>query len=450
MITTLRELERIKDDQQELILSVKSEVAESATVTVAWCLSKVAALGLVGRDLTRGSWYLDRLLISVQNGKEETSRQLVPLQDGLAHVQFHRPGLNIIHATIVRNCSPDRENDLLTKRQFREYNYLLYDHSGEFRANFVDGFATGSVGVEVPEGLFAKKPASWVWRLVNWWCETPPVDQCQFRRRAIFALPMAIFWGFAYLAHLLVALLLGLRWSRIDWLCRDGLPTSYLDWEDSFFLYRKKESWTHREKREERYPAYWPLIPAFPAGIFLIGCVFWFTRGFVKEGEVKWFVENFCSPRQLWWESLAIAGALSLLIVLIHGVTIAFCCLFYAIDWLAKLARTHRMLAVTSPVIALLKKIYGRTLGGMLKAREARRWQQGNRESDRRQRLRTAIDENELIALLPTEILPPEVAELVCTGQPRPLSVKELSPRRRTVRLRFSALKSQVCRPFAW
>lgn len=38
--------------------------------------------------------------------------------------------------------------------------------------------------------------------------------------------------------------------------------------------------------------------------------------------------------------------------------------------------------------------------------------------------------------------------DLVCNGQPLPEKVQDLSPKRRSIRLRFSELKSKVCKPF--
>jgi hypothetical protein len=44
---------------------------------------------------------------------------------------------------------------------------------------------------------------------------------------------------------------------------------------------------------------------------------------------------------------------------------------------------------------------------------------------------------------------PEEMAAIVCSGVKKPLKVSDLPSKKRTLKLRFQELKSQVCKPFA-
>jgi hypothetical protein len=165
-----------------------------------------------------------------------------------SYVRFYRPGKNRIFA-ILDKTSPldkDRIKGLLNN------NYLI-DHP-ESKLEF-DGFnpiedckinpccfdlVESHIDIELPEEVFAKQPSSLESRWVNFFYERAPIDQCQYRRRKIFAYTLAPFLVVLYysinilLRYLIYVGLLLAGYSRLNWriLFNYSLPICSI-WEGS-------------------------------------------------------------------------------------------------------------------------------------------------------------------------------------------------------------------------
>ena len=229
-----------------------------SVVLLTWNISQETALMLQEADTK------PYLLVAVSDGdhENEMSRDLVPLtKKGTMFLRFHRPGVNVVHATVVwsRGRADSPKKVLLARRdngefrtnvlrairlpveQIREQKEAL-EHEGRFlyepedkkrmaqirkELNRLDSELDGAYQapfelhirrdfddlwtlkfevqhvLEVPEAMFGK--SWWITRFFGnyykFWGRKA-VDQCQLRRRALFTIPTLpfffLFWGVVF------------------------------------------------------------------------------------------------------------------------------------------------------------------------------------------------------------------------------------------------------------
>ncbi len=195
-------------------------------------------------------------------------RGTYPLQDFTAYVPFMRPGKNYIHAVLLGadEAWPDTralDKPLARNIGFWKTTYLTADG---VTVHAMDQELWASVEVEVPESVFAQKPADWLWNWGNFSWRNPPVDTCDFRRRLIWAFSGQLAIASAVYAFRLIAVILlllcGMRGVNAAPL-RDPLACSTQDiWENLkgsvFTLWPTEKGW----KRHLRLVLL-PFAPAF-------------------------------------------------------------------------------------------------------------------------------------------------------------------------------------------
>lgn len=149
------------------------------------------------------------ILIIVQNEEEEGTsdkglRTLVPLDQGWAFVQFAHSGKNRI-TVVVLNQKDKHDNKTEPASGERTYKYSLplgdvyekidvHEHGPYLVFLSQDAVAISTEVVMVPEELFSQVPRStvgqWFWNWANGGARHAPIDDCDFRRRAIYALTL--------------------------------------------------------------------------------------------------------------------------------------------------------------------------------------------------------------------------------------------------------------------
>lgn len=144
-------------------------------------------------------------------------RKVVSLRDLLAYVEFRAPGKNKIWAFISHYSKQEAKNKYLS-REDGEYRTDVLTSDGTAYLDYlleVPQCNSESVSVDVPAGVFASEPEAWEKTWVNHFFRDKCVDQCDFRRRRLFAYGVQPFIMLGQLllraALLLLALAIGAR-----------------------------------------------------------------------------------------------------------------------------------------------------------------------------------------------------------------------------------------------
>ncbi len=186
----------------EMITNVEiAEIVDESTLKlsdsnmpVRWCITEKTKRILKENDVK-----YPFLLISVVNNGREIERILKPLEQEWDFIPFKKPGENRIFATIVwafkdegKESTKKLKKFFMEKRSSTEYENEIFEHNCE---NFYSYFGHDCKRIEgekqldiyVDKEFFAPEPAEWEKWWVNFWHETPPRDQCQFKKRRISA-----------------------------------------------------------------------------------------------------------------------------------------------------------------------------------------------------------------------------------------------------------------------
>jgi len=138
------------------------------------------------------------------------------------HVQFARPGTNIVQAFVINVASQDDEStikqwqrnpELLDTQHIPETDrYKIFTESYRDKRFNIDSYRHDVI---VPEQLFAPEPPEFAKALVRQFARGAQVDQCDFRRRFLISLalniPFQAYGIFARLFSLLYAIVFAKR-----------------------------------------------------------------------------------------------------------------------------------------------------------------------------------------------------------------------------------------------
>ena len=180
-------------------LQIADMDATSGSIPVSWCLDEESIKWMAENNIADPQVVI---VVSPVNTEEQKHRyhisseyrKVVPLQDLMTYVEFRYSGLNKIWGFI---SSKDKKSDVrLTylDRQGGKFETNILDFDGEEYAQWLKDADNSSgktlsvpLEVEVPEGVFAPEPASWEKAWVNYLFREKVVDQCEFRKRRLFA-----------------------------------------------------------------------------------------------------------------------------------------------------------------------------------------------------------------------------------------------------------------------
>jgi len=174
------------------LFTERTETADS-TMPVRWCLHR-DILDYLKTERIKRPYLL--LVVKHQDEKAEkkTERILVPLDHVLQYIQFKKPGIHRIAATVVWHREGNRlklQERFLGKDQHGSYELSVLNYSGELRYDLTDSqigqHGKGTLEVDVADEFFARERPKWMQGWVNLAFETVPRDECQFRKRCLFA-----------------------------------------------------------------------------------------------------------------------------------------------------------------------------------------------------------------------------------------------------------------------
>lgn len=385
-----------------LELHVSSSEINSSTLAVSWCvgpetLELLSRLGIADPVIVLCTApELPSEAPLYQSALPFESRTVVPLRDLMAYVELAKPGPNRIFGFIplFSGYSQRQTKDFFMKKnRCPKYNFEVISSDGH---DFLLDLAPlrpetpkDSIRVEVPAECFAPEPPSWEKAWVNHFFKFAPWDQCDFRRRRLFAYTLQPILMFFYLLPrlgiLLFAILIGSR--RLDLWKRTFQVLTYPTYrvlESNDVSSMVSGSWFIRDLKEDPPTT-------------LRGSIWFLVRSY--SGII--FMPLFAIPLVISMYFLGVAATLK-------GVGVILLSLFLLIS-------------------LLFLVILG---------------------VGERQKILSWLDS--LLSSDPLWYTQEEGQQhLVCNGQPRPTKVSELPPEHRTIRLRFKALKAKVCRPFA-
>jgi len=172
------------------------------------------------------------LLLVVTQGPpgylKEVDRRLIPLEQGMDFLCFARPGRYTIQAVILLERSQGSGSNLLQElvKKIGECSWQeqILAADGQFADltsyDIWQSLGRGTVDVTVAKESFSGMLLRWRWKWVNWWYQTLPRDDRQFRRRHVVAFTVQPFAIVAWIGclgllrftiALMLRFLLGLR-----------------------------------------------------------------------------------------------------------------------------------------------------------------------------------------------------------------------------------------------
>lgn len=261
-------------------IHVEDPNVDSGMVPVSWCVSRA----LLARLAELGIKDPHVLLVAAPAGDRyhpsKETRKLVPLTDGMAYVDFRTDGPNRVFAVLMFWWGGIRGvDDYLFAREggawkttllttdgsaLSERLHKVYQHGvstcgwgitelpeADTPSNdATDGWRAASsiLDVIVPAGVFAKPPPAWETTWVNHWFRNAPIDQCDYRKRRLWAYsvqpPVMLANWLLRVVVTLVALLAGFKqvnWRPVFHLLSTGFEQVVESFENGNYFWPK--SW---------------------------------------------------------------------------------------------------------------------------------------------------------------------------------------------------------------
>lgn len=377
-----------------LNLAIDREETAVPTIPIRWCIGKE----LVEKLLTDSKNYKPFILFVIRDEQGRENRVLVPLSQEMTYLSFQRPGDNRVVATVVRGwISPSMMSDLQETYLSRSRGFYCTDvlnSDGDSFLYHINSIGFAKMIVNVPKGVFAPEPSAWMEWWVNLLYEDEPRDECWFRKRCLFAFTIQ---------PALVALLAGLGFFR---LLLVALFFSFLGFVKDLDFGRILRSL----KNDPIFSGWHEAAKVF--------------------GETKYAFTPVVSFKGRKTRLLACVPFTPIYPALIT--------LFYLNDYvgLYYLGTFPMVIAagVLIPVVALGMIDLGRILLAYCFLGKL-----DDEEMEQQRKQKEEEDSRKLIE---------EVSALVCNGDITP-SISSLPLEKRTLYLRFLALKAMICRPYA-
>ena len=379
-----------EDVESSFELHVADTDATSGTIGVSWCLSRDLL-----KDLAANGVEDPQVVIVVAPEEhfhiKKEYRKVVPLKDLMAYVEFRHPGANRIYGLISYKGKKSARNHYLSKEKGQYESWVLNDEGDDFNVRFKDTAHKHYVAVDVPRECFAAEPSDAEKAWVNHFFRSKPNDQCNFRRRRLFAYlvqPFIMLVNFALrMVMLAVALLLGTRGLLSEWRSLFKILTYSLPATSEVFN----------------------------------GGTYYIRPDKYKDPDTLWEFITYCVKR---------GWTLPFMPLVAIPVAVVFATYGF-VEVITQVGAALGLIAVVVTLFVLII-LLGKFIADRMIARAKTR---PPRPAKKRKPL--WYEEEDAIGYL------------VCDGNQKPTTVSKLPSKHRTVKLRFHELKSMVCRPFA-
>ncbi len=125
------------------------------------------------------------------------------------YIQFNKPGKHNLIFVLFNDMSKEKRKEILQKGSLRIYyeNEIAFEDVERGYLGIQNGYCEALV--DIPEQFFAMVPKTgtrklW-WKWVNRWFLLDPVDECEFRKRALVAITIQpIIWILAFFLRFVV------------------------------------------------------------------------------------------------------------------------------------------------------------------------------------------------------------------------------------------------------
>lgn len=392
-----------------LELQITDNDVSSGSAQVSWCVDAETLKELADRRIKEPQLVIVVAPAGDAYRPSKEVRKVVPLKDLMTYMEFRTAGQNKVCGVVSYLTKKEACKKYLTKED-GTFSTSILDYDGEGYASWLraqeDADAQQSkqykslsisISVDVPKEIFAPEPAAWEKTWVNHFFRNKVVDQCEFRRRRLFAYlvqPLIILF---LMLGTSVVLLAGLLTGARSWSPKYLLhPLTYLPqdageiWNGgTVFIRHLKEDDDGTISRGSPitpwyfFRSFWSLffMPALVIPAILLAC-FGKLQQLATLGGVV---------------GLIFLAFLAVLTIMCYGARMFF--------WAPQVPKFF---------VWLIDKLIGQP-------------------NDK-----------------PMWYLKPEELDLiVCSEKRQHLTYKQIPARRKTVRLRFQNLKSKVCRPFS-
>lgn len=372
-------------------LFVADTDATSGSIAVSWCVSPETLKLMEDHEVIDPQLVI---IVSPEGEKykiQKEWRTVVSLKDLMTYVEFRVPGKNRISA-IVSFKSRKHAKDRYLSRDSGSYQTDVLEYDGNDYSYWLktadkNHTLAEPLMVNVPQECFAPEPSATEKEWVNHFFRNKAVDQCDFRRRRMFAYTVQpVLFALFMVPKLLLTLL--------------SLLTGCKNFSLKYLLH--------------------PLTYTFRDALNLIdlpivGSIF--IRALPEDNDVG-------VPSNMVWYLVRKLCFLPFMPMVF--IPLALFAWFHCASLLLAIAMIAGVLMITFIIMSVidtkvLTRIYHRIESWLPQASEPTPWY---------------LDEQE--------------ANLVmCSGRPKPTSIKNLPAKKRTLSLRFHDLKSKVCRPFS-
>jgi hypothetical protein len=200
-----------EDIEPDFELKLTEIDVTSGSIPITWCLSKK----WLESNNIRDYWVLFIVAPPTPSGRNAEWRGYAKLSDMMAYITFYRPGKNRVYARLSNH--KETVKDWMSryeghwKNEYVNYPSLSFelDEYQEGKWNFRLSFPNRpwcSLDLDMPTECFAAEPCDFEKTWVNWLWRDKSVDQCEFRKRRIFAYSIQPFlFLFAILLRFIVA-----------------------------------------------------------------------------------------------------------------------------------------------------------------------------------------------------------------------------------------------------
>jgi hypothetical protein len=162
----------------------------SGSIPLSWCLDEEAINYYLEKKCPNP--YIVICVIPVGSSSSKEKRFIAPIKDLIMYIPFSTKGKNKIFALVC--SSKSQAQSLIRRSSYDEFYmesiaYIADDGSFGYNSYITESFLNSaeSLEVEVPAECFAPEPPEWEQAWVNNWFQYKPKDQCEYRRRRIFA-----------------------------------------------------------------------------------------------------------------------------------------------------------------------------------------------------------------------------------------------------------------------
>ncbi|MFH0846237.1 MAG: hypothetical protein V1851_02460 [Patescibacteria group bacterium] len=433
MTTSKKSRQKVKPEKEDFFeLIVSNPNHASPFLQFSWCVNKK------GIECLRKEQVLHPfLLVVILNKKaygeewEDYIRQLYPLDRGLGHIEFNRPGEYKIHASVIWtfNSSKGRQQKVEDARKelynkYKDikrgkYSYNLHDEE-TYRPDYLEHNTLSyhdKISVIVDKNLFAPEPSNRMkWWVNMLWDYKKPKNQCDWRRRKIIAFSIQ---PLLVLIFLIIRSIIAVAW--VIFLLFIGYYPNKIGWK--------------------------AVIHPFDMNI----CDIVDTTYDIKNVDNYWWITNPDRIERSKVEKILMSpitgyGLVIVFLIFVESNIFRMATLIGFLDWNILLACFIFVIVVMATSLLLYKiciLIINRFFSKKLKLHAEERLRRKQEEETKRKRNEQMAFQSSLSFFYDQRLKP-----LACTERTREATLTSLPETHRTLQLRFMDLKVKVCKPF--